>query len=168
MTLFSIVRGEDCTRDAEENAAIVFSSRILRVLPVFDELALALLPAPPLHRPHRNGFSEGYHAYSMRHPSTSRPILAHPHRQVSADWNGRPRLNTIRQNEISYPVESHGVAVTDSDDNEISENVFVGIESLRFDNATETLVVDNVLPDGVSFNLDDGATLAAGSQDPTD
>ncbi|CAM9971825.1 unnamed protein product [Sphacelaria rigidula] len=88
--------------------------------------------------------------------------------EVSADWNGRPRLNTIRQNEISYPVESHGVAVTDSDDNEISENVFVGIESLRFDNATETLVVDNVLPDGVSFNLDDGATLAAGSQDPTD
>ena len=65
-------------------------------------------------------------------------------------------------------MEKHGVAVTDSDYNEILDNVFVGLESLRFDNATETLVLGNVLPDGVSFNLDDGATLADGSQEPTD
>lgn len=58
--------------------------------------------------------------------------------------------------------------MTDSDYNEILDNVFVGIDSLRFDGSTETLVFDNVLPDGVSFDLENGATLAEGSQDPTD
>ena len=100
---------------------------------------------------------------------TCHPILtrARP-RQASIAWNGRPRENIIRENTISYPVEGQGVAVTDSDYNEILDNVFIGIDSLRFDNSTETLVLGNVLPDGVSFNLDDGATLAEGSQDPTD
>ncbi|CAM9430926.1 unnamed protein product [Ascophyllum nodosum] len=88
--------------------------------------------------------------------------------EASIAWNGRPRENIIRENTISYPVEGQGVAVTDSDYNEILDNVFIGIDSLRFDNSTETLVLGNVLPDGVSFNLDDGATLAEGSQDPTD
>lgn len=106
--------------------------------------------------------------YGSRHSSTSRPILAHSNQQASTDWDGRPRYNIIRDNEISDPVEGQGVAVTGSDNNEILDNVFVGIDSLRFDDAAETLVLGNVLPDDVSFNLDDGSTLAEGSQEPTD
>lgn len=60
------------------------------------------------------------------------------------------------------------MAVTGSDNNMIIDNVFVGIDSLRFDDALETLVTGNTLPDGVSFSLEDGATLAEGSQEPTD
>ena len=89
-------------------------------------------------------------------------------RQASADWDARPRYNIIRDNEISDPAEGHGVAVTGADYNKILDNIFVGIESLRFEDAEETLVLGNVLPDGVSFNLDDGATLAEGSQESTD
>lgn len=59
------------------------------------------------------------------------------------------------------------MAVTGADYNEILDNVFVGIDSLRFDDAIETLVTGNVLPDGVEFTLENGATLAAGSQSPT-
>lgn len=88
--------------------------------------------------------------------------------QASVDWDGRPRLNTIRDNYISDPVEGKGVAVTGSDYNYVLNNTFVGIDSLRFDDAKETLVTGNALPSGVSFNLDDGATLADGSQSPTD
>lgn len=77
-------------------------------------------------------------------------------------------MNTIRDNRISYPEEEKGVAVTDSDDNSILDNTFVGIDSLRFDGATNTLVTGNVLPDGVEFTLENGATLAEGSQEPTD
>lgn len=84
------------------------------------------------------------------------------------DWDGRPRLNTIRDNSISDPVEGKGVAVTGSDENVISDNVFVGIDSLRFDDAFETLVTGNTLPDGVRFTFEEGATLAEGSQEPTD
>lgn len=60
------------------------------------------------------------------------------------------------------------MAVTGSDDNNIIDNVFVGIDSLRFDDALETLVTGNTLPDGVRFSLENGATLAEGSQEPTD
>lgn len=106
--------------------------------------------------------------FEVGHLFTFRPALVRSHRQASAEWNGRPRFNIIRDNYISDPVEGQGVAVTDSDYNEILDNVFVGIDQLRFDNATETLVLGNVLPDGVSFNLDNGATLAEGSQEATD
>eukprot|EP00903_Cladosiphon_okamuranus_P007254 g7037.t1 len=88
--------------------------------------------------------------------------------EASADWGGRPRLNVIRDNDISDPVEGKGVAVTGSDDNTIKGNVFVGIDSLRFDDATNTLVTGNDIPDDVRFSLEDGATLADGSQEPTD
>lgn len=92
----------------------------------------------------------------------SRPV------QASADYDGRPRLNTIRDNRISSPLEGKGVAVKESDNDSIINNVFTGIDSLRFDNSTETLVSGNVLPDGVEFTLENGATLADGSQEPTD
>lgn len=88
--------------------------------------------------------------------------------QASADWDGRPRLNYIRDNKISDPLEGKGVAVTGSDDNFIIDNEFIGIDSLRFDDAKNTLVTGNTLPDGVKFTLDDGATLADGSQSDTD
>nr|QGV16393.1 Mannuronate C5-epimerase [Saccharina japonica] len=88
--------------------------------------------------------------------------------EASADWDGRPRLNYIRNNKISDPVEGKGVAVTGSDDNFIIDNEFIGIDSLRFDDAQNTLVTGNILPDGVEFTLDDGATLADGSQSDTD
>ena len=87
--------------------------------------------------------------------------------QASADWDGRPRLNIIRDNRISDPVEGKGVAVKESDNDSILDNTFVGIDSLRFDDSTETLVSGNVFPDGVEFDLENGATLAAGSQEPT-
>lgn len=60
------------------------------------------------------------------------------------------------------------MAVTGSDYNDVIGNTFVGIDTLRFDDATETLVVDNILPEGVGFTLEDGATLVEGSQEPTD
>eukprot|EP00752_Nemacystus_decipiens_P001269 g1266.t1 len=88
--------------------------------------------------------------------------------EASADWDGRPRNNTIRDNSISDPEESQGVAVTGSDENFILDNVFVGIGSLRFDDAIDTLVTGNDLPEGVEFSLENGATLAEGSQEPTD
>lgn len=88
--------------------------------------------------------------------------------QASIEWDGRPRFNTIRDNSISDPVEGKGVAVTGSDDNYILDNVFEGIDSLRFDDASNTLVTGNTLPDGVEFTLEEGATLADGSQEPTD
>lgn len=87
--------------------------------------------------------------------------------QASADWDGRPRLNVIRDNDISDPQESHGVAVTSSDDNYILNNTFTGIESLRFDDSYNTLVLGNYLEDGVEFRFEDGATLAEGSQSDT-
>lgn len=65
-------------------------------------------------------------------------------------------------------MEGQGVAVTGSDFNDILGNTFAGIDRLRFDDATETLVSGNVLPDGVEFTLEEGATLAEGSQEPTD
>lgn len=77
-------------------------------------------------------------------------------------------MNTIRDNRISSPLEGKGVAVKESDNDSIINNVFTGIDSLRFDNSTETLVSGNVLPDGVEFTLENGATLADGSQEPTD
>lgn len=88
--------------------------------------------------------------------------------QASADWEGRPRFNTIRDNTISDPGEGKGVAVTGSDENYIIDNTFIGIDSLRFDDAKETLVRGNDLPSGVRFTLDNGATLADGSQSSTD
>lgn len=60
------------------------------------------------------------------------------------------------------------MAVTGSDDNFIIDNEFVGIDSLRFDDAKNTLVQGNILPEGVEFTLEDGATLADGSQSDTD
>lgn len=77
-------------------------------------------------------------------------------------------MNTIRENRISSPLEGKGVAVKESDKDSIINNVFEGIDSLRFDDSTETLVSGNVLPDGVEFTLENGATLADGSQEPTD
>lgn len=83
------------------------------------------------------------------------------------DWDGRPRLNVLRNNSISNPTEGQGVAVTGSDDNEILYNTFVDIESMRFEDAFNTLVVGNDFEDGVEFSLSDGATLAEGSQSDT-
>lgn len=88
--------------------------------------------------------------------------------QASADWDGRPRLNVIRDNTISDPEEAKGVAVKESDSNMILDNKFSGIDTLRFDDSTETLVTGNDLPDGVAFDLENGATLAEGSQSSTD
>lgn len=90
------------------------------------------------------------------------------HSQASADWDGRPRFNTISKNTISDPEEAKGVAVTGSDFNNIVDNTFSGIDSLRFEDAQETLVKGNDLPPGVEFTLDDGATLAEGSQSDTE
>lgn len=83
------------------------------------------------------------------------------------DWDGRPRDNIVRDNLISSPVEGQGVAVTGSDDNQIIDNAFVNIESMRFEDAFNTLVVGNDFEDGVEFNIEDGATLAEGSQSDT-
>ncbi|CAM9098445.1 unnamed protein product [Scytosiphon promiscuus] len=88
--------------------------------------------------------------------------------EASADWDGRPQFNIISNNSISDPVEGQGVAVTGSDYNEILGNTFVGIDTLRFEDAMETLVVGNIIPDGVGFTVEEGATLAEGSQEPTD
>lgn len=64
-------------------------------------------------------------------------------------------------------MEGKGVAVTGSDYNDITDNIFDGIDSLRFDDAKETLVTGNDLPAGVEFTLEEGATLADGSQADT-
>ena len=88
--------------------------------------------------------------------------------QASADWGGRPRDNIIKDNEISNPGEGQGVAIKESDNDSIVDNIFVGIDRIRFVDSTETLVSGNTLPDGVRFDLQDGATLAAGSQDDTE
>lgn len=87
--------------------------------------------------------------------------------EASADWDGRPRNNIIRNNAISDPVEGQGVAVTGSDYNEIVDNTFVGIDRIRFEDAIDNLFAGNTLPDGVSITLED-ASLADGSQSGTD
>ena len=92
-----------------------------------------------------------------------KPVL-----QASADWEGRPRDNIFRDNRISDPGEGKGIGVKESDNISILDNTFVGIDALRFDNSTETLVSGNVLPEGVEFEIENGATIAAGSQEPTD
>ncbi|CAM9349963.1 unnamed protein product [Ectocarpus sp. 6 AP-2014] len=70
--------------------------------------------------------------------------------EASADWDGRPRLNVIRDNTISDPGEEKGIAVKESDNTMILDNKFSGIDTLRFDDSTETLVTGNELPDGVA------------------
>ena len=88
--------------------------------------------------------------------------------QASAGWGGRLRNNIIRDNEISNPGEGQGVAIKEADNTSIVDNTFEGsIDKFRFVNSTETLVSGNILPDGVRFDLQDEATLAAGSQDDT-
>lgn len=96
------------------------------------------------------------------------PVMSERRSQASADWDGRPRLNNIRDNTISDPVEGQGVALTGSDYNNILDNVFSGIESLRFEDSIETLVTGNDIPSGVRFNIDDVSALAEGSQSATD
>lgn len=87
--------------------------------------------------------------------------------QASESWDGRPRNNIIRYNTISDPAEGQGVAVTGSDNNEILDNTFAGIDRLRFVDAQNNLLQGNDLPNGVAITLED-ATLAEGSQSGTD
>lgn len=95
-------------------------------------------------------------------------VWSYPIFQASADWEGRPLNNKIRNNVIANPAEGKGVAVKEADGTSILDNTFEDIEALRFDDSYETLVTGNILPDGVSFDLENGATLADGSQSPTD
>lgn len=88
--------------------------------------------------------------------------------QASADWDGRPRNNTIRNNLISNPVEGKGVAIKEADDTNVIDNTFELIDTLRFDDSYNTLVTGNTLPEGVAFDLENGATLAEGSQDDSE
>lgn len=88
--------------------------------------------------------------------------------QASIEYDGRPRFNNISNNNISHPGEKgKAIAITGSDNDYILNNVFVNISILRFDNSSNTLVKGNVLPDGVTFTLEDGASLAKGSQNDT-
>ncbi|CAM9241261.1 unnamed protein product [Choristocarpus tenellus] len=84
--------------------------------------------------------------------------------QASLSYGGRPRNNLIVENTIDGPLEGQGIACKESDGDEFRDNTFLNIESMRFDASTETLVVGNSFEDGVVFRLENGATLAEGSQ----
>ncbi|CAM9602836.1 unnamed protein product [Discosporangium mesarthrocarpum] len=88
--------------------------------------------------------------------------------EASRDYNGRPRNNLFEKNTIKSPKEGQGMAIKESDGDEILNNVFKGIDSMRFDDSTDTLVKKNDFDKGVEFKLENGATLRPGSQTGTD
>lgn len=75
--------------------------------------------------------------------------------------SGRSQNNTFLNNTVSGGRES--IKLKEADGTTFQENIFINVTTIRFDNATETLMLANTGLQDVELKVVDGACFDEGS-----